>query len=114
MAPPRLSVNVASPEAIPISLRSTEFWNATIVAGIIIPFPKPIGRHTVRSCRIDEEDRIEVMSKITTELIAAPTIAGDFNPDSETTVQPRRRPAVSGSVNAYITFRRPPKFAHSP
>src|SRR5437773_2302286 len=70
MAPPRFSVKVARPEAIPISLRSTEFWNATIVAGIIIPFPKPIGRHTVMSWRIDEEDRIEVMSKIPTELIA--------------------------------------------
>src|SRR5206468_894874 len=34
MAPPRLRVKVARPEAIPISLRSTEFWNATIVAGI--------------------------------------------------------------------------------
>ena len=43
MAPPRLSVNVARPKAIPISVRSTEFWNATIVAGIIIPLPKPSG-----------------------------------------------------------------------
>src|SRR5436305_15348941 len=100
IAPPRLRVKVARPEAIPISLRSTEFWNATIVAGIIIPFPKPIGRQTVMSCRIDEEDRIEVMSKIPTELIAAPTIAGVLNPNRETRVPPRRSPPVSGSVNA--------------
>src|SRR5438270_662559 len=58
--------------------------------------PKPIGRHTVMSCRIDEEDRIEVMSKIPTELIAAPTIAGVLNPNREHGYLRQRRTREDG------------------
>src|SRR5439155_19953105 len=47
IAPPRLRVKLARPEANPLSLRSAEYWNAAIVAGIIIPFPKPNRRDTV-------------------------------------------------------------------
>src|SRR5438309_1955696 len=63
IAPPRLRVNVARPDAMPISPLSTEFWNATIVDGIIIPLPNPSGIPMTMSCRREGDGRTEVRNR---------------------------------------------------
>src|SRR2546423_7835986 len=96
IAPPRLRVNVARPDAMPISPFSTEFWNATMVDGIIIPLPNPSGIPMTISCRREGDGRTQVRTTRPTETIAAPTKASLLNPSFEIATPLTRIPAVSG------------------
>ena len=98
IAPPRLRVNVARPDAMPISPSSTEFWNATIVAGIIIPLPNPSGIPMTMSARREGDGRTEVRTRSPTKTIAAPRNASFLKPTFEMATPLTRIPAVSGRV----------------
>src|SRR2546430_17739744 len=73
MAPPKFKVKAGRAEGKPVSFLCNEFWNATIVAGIIKPLPTPIGTDSSISRMREEEELTDCKPTSPPTRIPAPT-----------------------------------------
>src|SRR5437899_10383863 len=89
---------------MPISPFSTEFWKATMVAGIIIPLPKPSGIPMTISCQSDGEGRIDVRITSPATTIVAQMKGGFLTPIFEIAEPARRIQPGSGKQKQAVAY----------